>query len=146
MTQSHSSVTVARGLLKQLDRWAREASPEECCGLLFGAADWIISADRTQNVAEDRERRFEIDPSALIAAERSARAGTGPAIMGYFHSHPKGPADPSVTDAEMAAPDGRIWLIVMDEKIGGWRASKNGALHGRFDPVTLRFVDSALAM
>jgi len=90
----------------------------------------------TENVTEDPERRFEIDPAALFAALRAERAG-GPKIVGYWHSHPSGDATPSATDAAMAAADGRLWLIVAGEAATLWRAVEAGALHGRFDAVEL---------
>jgi len=95
----------------------------------------ITGFQATENVAESPEMRFEIDPRALFAALKAERAG-GPRIAGYWHSHPSGDATPSATDAAMAAPDGKLWLIVAGELIAGWNASESG-LHGRFEPVVL---------
>ncbi len=57
--------------------------------------------------------------------------------LGYWHSHPSGDATPSVTDAAMAQPDGKLWLIVAHEGEKLWRAEDSGPLHGRFMPVEL---------
>ena len=57
--------------------------------------------------------------------------------MGYWHSHPSGDAMPSVTDAAMAAPDGKLWLIVGGDTVTAWRAVEQGVLHGRFEPVAI---------
>lgn len=103
--------------------------------MLFGDEGAITSFQATENVAEEPERRFEIDPAALFAALRAERAG-GPRIAGYWHSHPSGDATPSVTDAAMAAPDGKLWLIVGRGTETLWRSMEAGALQGRFDPVT----------
>lgn len=84
-----------------------------------------------RNVAEDPERRFEIDPAALFAAIRGERAG-GPMLVGYYHSHPTGHAEPSETDRAMAAGDGKLWLIVAGETVSAWCARKDG-----FDPIDL---------
>ncbi|WP_369816801.1 M67 family metallopeptidase [Erythrobacter sp. HL-111] len=89
---------------------ARAAHPFEACGILLGAGSRIDAFVPAANVHPDPARRFEIDPQALIDAHRAARAG-GPALVGYFHSHPQGPAAPSATDRAMAAGDGRIWAI-----------------------------------
>ena len=89
---------------------AAAAAPDECCGLLLGEGNRIDAAQPAGNVAADPTRRFEIDPAALIVAERAARQG-GAALLGYYHSHPQGRAEPSETDRAMAPPDGRIWLI-----------------------------------
>ncbi|WP_375422392.1 Mov34/MPN/PAD-1 family protein [uncultured Sphingomonas sp.] len=116
---------------------AAESSDREVCGLLFGTAARVEAAEACRNVAAQPARRFELDPVALLAAHRAARAG-GPAIVGHYHSHPSGSAVPSTCDAEAAAKDGAIWLIVAGGELRGWRAVTEGAIHGRFDPVTLR--------
>ena len=112
------------------------ASPDEICGLLFGAADAIDAAEPCRNVAADVATRFEIDPAALIRAHRAARAG-GPQIVGCYHSHPAGDAMPSPRDAADAAPDGSLWLIVGAGEARLFRAVTDGARHGRFDAVRL---------
>lgn len=97
-----------------------------------------------RNVAPDPARHFEIDPATLIAAHRAARHD-GPAILGYYHSHPSGIATPSAVDARDAAPDGLLWLIVGDGQISAWRTGQDG-LHGRFIAESLTvFDDAALA-
>jgi proteasome lid subunit RPN8/RPN11 len=117
---------------------AAAAMPSEACGLLLGAGDRIERATIAANVASDRARRFEIDPAHLFAAHRAARGGGG-TILGYWHSHPSGLAEPSATDAAMADADGRIWVIVAGRCIRWFRAVPHGALHGRFDPIEAVF-------
>jgi len=92
--------------------------------LLFGSSDAIDAVQVTDNVAENSQLHFEIDSKALFAALRAERAG-GPKIAGYWHSHPSGDATPSATDAAMAVPDGKLWLIV-GHKVMAWRASERG--------------------
>ncbi|WP_324871461.1 M67 family metallopeptidase [Sphingomonas psychrotolerans] len=104
--------------------------------MLFGSAEAITAMQAVENVAEDPTTRFEIDPAALFAALRAERAG-GPRIVGYWHSHPSGDATPSATDAAMAAPDGKLWLIVAGEAVTLWQAEEAGAVHGRFDAVAI---------
>lgn len=112
------------------------AAPLEACGLLFGSGSAITSYQAVENVDEAPDRHFEIDPAALFAALRAERGG-GPKLQGYWHSHPSGDATPSVTDAAMAAPDGKLWLVVGGDAVTAWRAVEGGALHGRFDPVAI---------
>lgn len=123
------SSEVLGGLLR-----AAAASDVELCGLLRGRGEAAIAVEPAANVAPDPSRRFEIDPAALFATHRDARAG-GAAILGCYHSHPSGSADPSATDAAQAAPDGRLWLIVGGGTVRLWRAVAAGERHGRFDPV-----------
>lgn len=125
---------VSRSVLIGTAQISADLAPREACGLLFGTPDAITDWQAVENVAEAPETRFEIDPVALFAALRAERAG-GPKIVGYWHSHPGGDPYPSTTDAEMAAPDEKLWLIVAGEAATLWRAAAAGALHGRFDPV-----------
>ncbi len=121
-------------MLDAIRREAAAAAPLEACGLLFGDDDAIRSAELVRNVSPQPGTHFEIDPAALFAALRAERGG-GPRIIGYWHSHPSGDAVPSPTDAEMAVPDGKLWLIVGGGTITLWRTVAVGQLHGRFDPV-----------
>jgi proteasome lid subunit RPN8/RPN11 len=127
---------VSRSVLIGTRQISADLAPREACGLLFGTPDAITAMQAAENIAQEPERRFEIDPAALFAALRAERAG-GPRIMGYWHSHPSGDATPSETDAAMAAPDGKLWLIVAGDDATLWRAAEGGALHGRFDAVPI---------
>lgn len=116
---------VTRAVLEQIRAHAARAAPEECCGLLLGRNGKVMDAQPTANIAADRRRYFELDPQALIDAHRLARAG-GPDILGYYHSHPHGPASPSATDAAMAAGDGRVWAIAANGDVTFWRDGEDG--------------------
>ncbi|GAA0483064.1 hypothetical protein GCM10009096_26800 [Parasphingorhabdus litoris] len=129
-------LVISSTILDELQQLARETAPEEACGLLFGDNGRVSSFKVTQNVAENRLRHFEIDPVDLISAERAMR-DNGPRIIGYYHSHPSGAVGPSQTDAAMAAPDDRIWLIINGQDAAAWQAVENGEIYGRFDPITL---------
>jgi proteasome lid subunit RPN8/RPN11 len=108
----------------------------ERCGLLFGDAARVAGATLCANVAADPARTFEIDPAALFAALREERRG-GATLIGYWHSHPSGDVRPSATDAAMAAPDGKLWLIVGGGAVAVWRAG-NEAGHTGFTRVPYR--------
>jgi desampylase len=113
------------------------ASPvDEICGLLFGTFDRVDGFQAVRNISPDPAHRFELDPAALIAAHRNARLG-GPAVLGHYHSHPNGRAEPSESDADNAAPDGSIWVIIADKSLTAWRAIDGGARYGRFDPIPI---------
>ncbi|NJO13953.1 MAG: M67 family metallopeptidase [Rhizobiales bacterium] len=90
---------------------AAAAHPHEVCGLLLGEGARITEARVAHNVHPAPATHFEIDPQALIDAHRAARGG-GPEVLGYFHSHPVGVAEPSTTDHACAARDGRVWAII----------------------------------
>ena len=98
------AIAISRTLLDQIQSIAA-ADRAEVCGLLFGTAERIAAIAPAANVAPDPARHFELDPAALIAAHRAARAG-GPPIIGHYHSHPSGVAVPSATDTACAPPAG----------------------------------------
>lgn len=123
-------VCITASALATLRDAAQSAHPLEACGLLLGQGATITRVQITANCAAEPARHFEIDPAALIAAHRAARAG-GPALLGYFHSHPAGPAAPSPTDCAMAARDGRIWAIVAGNEVAFWRDALSG-----FEPLS----------
>ena len=119
-------IGITRGIDQALVEEAARAAPHEACGLLLGGADGVIARIvPCANVAPDPARHFEIDPAALIDALKAERAG-GERVIGYYHSHPTGESLPSVTDAAMAAHDGRIWAIVAGETLGWWRDTADG--------------------
>lgn len=124
-------LTISRAAIDEILAAAAASPGAEICGLLLGRGDVVMEVRPCANVAADPQDSFEIDPAALIAAHRAARSG-GPAPIGHYHSHPRGPAAPSARDAAMAEP-GSYWLIAGDGDVRGWRARGDGG----FDPVRL---------
>jgi proteasome lid subunit RPN8/RPN11 len=61
------------------------------------------------NVASARDR-FEIEPGAHFAALKAART-RGHDLIGCYHSHPQGRAEPSQADARGAEEEDFAWLI-----------------------------------
>lgn len=124
-----------RSITDQILAEAAAAHPRECCGILLGDGETIGALQPARNVHPAPETHFEIDPRALIDAHRAAR-GEGPRIMGYYHSHPHGPAEPSATDRAMATRDGRVWAIAGEGEVRFWRDGERG-----FEPLSLRVID-----
>jgi desampylase len=90
---------------------ARDAAPDECCGLLLGRDGEIVEAVRARNIAADPLTRFLIDPVDHFAAIRAARARALD-VVGFYHSHPRSAPEPSSRDvAEFAYPD-HLYVIV----------------------------------
>ena len=114
------AIELTRAAFERIAGEAARALPEEACGLLLGRGGRIEQAKPARNVHSSPQTHFEIDPQALIDAHRAARDG-GPEVVGYYHSHPSGPAQPSATDRAMAAADGRVWAIVGEGDVTFWR-------------------------
>ena len=116
---------MTREALAALLSEAGAAFPDEACGLLLGRKGRIERAVPARNVHPEPGRHFEIDPQTLVEAHRAARGG-GPEVIGYFHSHPAGPAVPSAADRDAAPGDGRVWAIVGGCEVRFWRDGDEG--------------------
>jgi len=129
------TVAIASIALDSIRRHVDDGGAEEVCGLLLGAPGRVERAVAARNVAADRHRRFEVDPATLLATHREARAA-GTAVVGCYHSHPGGRAEPSPIDAAAAADQpGWLWLIAAGGEIGAFIVRAGGAVVGRFDRV-----------
>lgn len=95
------TISIASAALDVITAHAREAYPEECCGLLIGDEHLITEAVRTSNIASDRRRGYEVDPAEHVAQLRRCR-GTAVGVIGAYHSHPRSAPVPSPTDREQA--------------------------------------------
>lgn len=103
-------ITIAGEVVARMVAHARETVPLECCGLLIGMDDRIVEAIPTRNIAAS-PTRFVIEARDHIEGQRRARA-RGFEIVGFYHSHPHSPAEPSATDrAEASYPD-HLYAIV----------------------------------
>ena len=109
-------LTLAAKALEAVRAHAAEAAPEECCGFLLGRsadgggtrAEAVLPARNEAPAA--RSTRFLISPEAVLLARRRARE-LGFDVVGYYHSHPDGTAEPSSHDLEHAWP-ATSYLIV----------------------------------
>ncbi len=125
---------VTRDVVAAIRAEAERAHPRECCGILLGDVARIDAILPAANVHALPETNFEIDPQTLIDAHRAARQG-GEQVMGYYHSHPAGAAEPSATDCARAAHDGRIWAIAGAGRVTFWRDNKGGFIELSYSAV-----------
>lgn len=128
------TIATAHGVLPAIVEHARADSPRECCGLLLGTPARIDEAFRAGNADPDPLRRFLVDPRDHFAAIRRARA-SGRAVVGAYHSHPRGPARPSPTDLAASLDPELLWVIVSLE--GGVTVAGFLIRDGRSEPVSL---------
>jgi proteasome lid subunit RPN8/RPN11 len=121
---------------RRLEREALDACPFECCGLIEGVRQEmrVIRLHPVQNLAS-RPDTFEIDPAEQFRLKRALR-GSGHTIVGCYHSHPDGLAEPSPRDVLGAAEEDFLWLIA---GVNG-RNVKVGAFlwqNGAFAPISI---------
>jgi proteasome lid subunit RPN8/RPN11 len=104
-------IEISRAVIDDIVEHAVVALPSESCGLLVGSEAAIVESVRTTNIAENPTRRFLIDPKDHIDGRRQAR-GRGLAVVGFYHSHPQSPPQPSATDLAEASYPLHLYLIV----------------------------------
>lgn len=114
---------ISRCLVDRLRAIVAADPHREVCGLLLGRDGEIEAIAEALNVARDPQISFEIDPRVLIDAAKAERAGHR-AVIGSYHSHPSGVAQPSRRDLEMAEP-GQVWLIFTLTEMGAWLRGHN---------------------
>lgn len=91
---------------------ARREQPNECCGFLLGRGSRIQYALPMQNVSASATR-YRIDDAAHIVLRRWLRGMSPPlSIVGVYHSHPAGDAEPSDTDVREAMYPEWVYVIV----------------------------------
>ena len=101
-------ITLDSRSLQEIRQHGREAYPEECCGALLGSGEngsaCVARVERVGNArAEERRRRYAIDPLEYARLEREADA-RGMSVLGFYHSHPDHPARPSEYDRQHGLP------------------------------------------
>lgn len=134
------TVHIDRDTLERLVRHAARVEPEECCGILIGhpTTDTTIinRSVEAENIADgDRTSNYQVDWATLLrvtkatrqrdaatstakhlhhTAAPSATTTTGPPrIVGFYHSHPNGPATPSARDRDHAWYDYAYVILAM---------------------------------
>ncbi|MDZ7746565.1 MAG: desampylase [Halobacteriales archaeon] len=81
---------------------ACEGRPEEVVGVLVGPnQETITRIERAENVADDPQMRYELDPIEQVGI-LDAVEGQGETVVGFYHSHPRDPPVPSATDERLA--------------------------------------------
>ena len=134
---SDASVRLTPEQLRAIERAAEAAYPEEACGLLVGRRApgegcRVSAVEASANVAEPpRTKRFEVDPKLRLRLERDLRESPD-SVIGVYHSHPNGAADPSETDRSMIFEPDMIWLITAVAEgracaTKGWRPTEDGS-------------------
>ena len=101
------------GLKARIEAEARAAFPRECCGLIEGIVSGAVFEARALHAARNQAQapdRFDIAPEDHLKASRLART-RGHRLIGCYHSHPNGVAEPSRQDANGAAEEDFLWLI-----------------------------------
>lgn len=99
---------ISAELREHMRAMGERAYPNEGCGILlggFGNEVEVVEVREGTNLREDRARdRYILDPKDILQAEKDARE-RGIEVVGFWHTHPDHPAQPSQYDADYAWPE-----------------------------------------
>ena len=82
--------------------------------------DRVEEAIPVPNVADSPRTRYELDPAETLRVVEAAEAD-GDDVVGFYHSHPHGPVEPSATDREHATWTGYVYCIVSPDALAAYR-------------------------
>ena len=83
---------------------ARLEYPNECCGILVGTDDTVMTAYRISNIAKS-PYRYLMDSQEFLDADIKTE-NMGWEFLAFYHSHTHSRAYPSDTDVRMAQQSG----------------------------------------
>ncbi|ADD05108.1 metalloprotease JAMM1, desampylating [Natrialba magadii ATCC 43099] len=134
-SEDQPTLVIPDSICEEICDHARDGAPEEICGILGGSFDAnrsrVESSYPTVNVADTPRTRYRIDPEEQLECFERLEAA-GEEIVGFYHTHPNGPARPSETDVEAATWPDRSYVIVSLEPfaVGSWRWRSGDAVGG----------------
>ncbi len=132
-------IVLSREVVQGIEAHAQADYPYECCGALLGTEqDEVRTVSAIVQLAnertDERERRFFISPQQVLMVERKARQ-EGLLLLGFYHSHPDHPAEPSDYDRQHALPWYSYVIISVvkgePKEIRSWRLRDD---RSQFDP------------
>ena len=104
------TLTLTRALLDEMLAHATGLWPEEACGLVGGREGRAARLYPVENVRHSPVA-FEMEPVQQIKALLAMEA-EGLELIAIYHSHPHGPARPSMTDVANAYYPDAVQLII----------------------------------
>lgn len=108
---------------------ALSGTPREICGILGGTntnpdTATVESVHKAANVADNPETEYLIDPETQYGLMETIDTNDQE-VIGFYHSHPTGPAYPSHTDEQRATwPRVSYSIVILSGAhpfIGSWR-------------------------
>jgi proteasome lid subunit RPN8/RPN11 len=105
--------------LRRIREQAQREYPSQCCGLLLGVQRegdrLVLRAEPCGNTAENPASGYAIAPVELIERMRTASEQRFE-ILGFYHSHPDQPANPSERDISCADWPNCSYLVLSVEE------------------------------
>jgi proteasome lid subunit RPN8/RPN11 len=108
---------------KELVKYAREAFPNEACGILLGQTNTLHTIIPARNISTNPLHTYHIEDRTLIQAFQQANQ-RGISVIGFYHSHPTSDPIPSPTDIRLATYPDLAYVIISlkkpDPELAAW--------------------------
>lgn len=127
---------IGKELTDRIGKHGAETYPHECCGALLGndasdGARQVRELFPLVNRRDDSPRnRFSVTAEDVRDAEKAAQAA-GLEVVGWYHSHPDHPAQPSQYDRDHAWPWYSYIIVSVQngspQNITSWRLNDDRA-------------------
>jgi proteasome lid subunit RPN8/RPN11 len=98
-------------LAQEIVTFAREAQPNECCGVILGTGEAAVQIISIPNIASEPKYNYHMDEKALAKVLYQAEH-TQLEVIGFYHSHPRTEPIPSPTDTRLANYPDVAYVIV----------------------------------
>ena len=131
----------------EINTHARQAAPDECCGLIGGTIDGKAqSIYPLRNVSPEPLVTYEAAPEDLFAAQRAMRE-RGEQLVAIYHSHPRSKdPQPSATDVRLAYYPSAVYFIVgLGNEEPCLRAFRISEREGAWQPADFQIVADDIA-
>jgi proteasome lid subunit RPN8/RPN11 len=124
-----SEIRLSPTVVDGIRRHAASTYPYECCGAMIGSdhdgvVDVIDVRPLVNVTDEGPRRRFLVSPEDYRQSEAYARRA-GADLVGFYHSHPDHPAEPSQYDLDHAWPNFSYVIVSVragtPEVLRSWR-------------------------
>jgi len=121
-------ITIRKRDLDRIFEHGRDGYPHEVCGIIMGtygeASKRVEEIRIAGNLNTERAHdRYEMDPKDILKAEREG-AGKGLEIVGFYHTHPDHPDEPSEFDRERSWPSYSYIIVSVNDgsdfKVRSW--------------------------
>lgn len=137
-------LSISQPLLEKMHAHLEAGYPHEACGILIGDIEFesgdatkivkevapAANVWETENDVESRRNRYLIAPDEFVRIEREA-SKRGLDVVGFFHSHPDHPSQPSETDREFAWPV--VSFVIVAVENGKATTTQSWLLHDARD-------------
>lgn len=113
--RSQAVLRIPRAVADAILAHARESAPHEACGVLAGRTgardSEALLALRVRNVSPHPAREFLLAPEEQLAVILRIEDELGWDVVGFYHSHPEGPARFSAMDEARATWPGATYVL-----------------------------------